>query len=55
MNRDIVDAEKQLRESGEADIFPELSDYVFNRAGGIEMVTQPTMSRSSPFSGATRL
>jgi len=36
-------AEKQLRESGEADIFPELSDYVFKRAGGIEMISQPTL------------
>ncbi|MFH1054526.1 MAG: AAA family ATPase [Candidatus Altiarchaeota archaeon] len=39
-------AEKQLRESGESDLFPELADYVFKRAGGIEMVTQPTMKFS---------
>lgn len=37
-------AEKQLRESGESELFPELSDYVFKRAGGIEMVQQPKMS-----------
>ncbi|MBU0762600.1 MAG: AAA family ATPase, partial [Candidatus Altiarchaeota archaeon] len=36
-------AEKQLRESGESDIFPELADYVFKRAGGIEMASAPTI------------
>jgi transitional endoplasmic reticulum ATPase len=36
-------AEKQLRESGESELFPDLSDYVFKRAGGIEMVSQPEL------------
>ncbi|MFH0861783.1 MAG: AAA family ATPase, partial [Candidatus Altiarchaeota archaeon] len=36
-------AEKQLRDSGESDLFPELADYVFKRAGGIEMVSQPKL------------
>jgi len=36
-------AEKQMRESGEADLFPALADYVFKRAGGIEMVSAPTL------------
>jgi len=37
-------AEKQLRESGESDLFPELSDYVFKRAGGIEMASRPDIT-----------
>jgi SpoVK/Ycf46/Vps4 family AAA+-type ATPase len=37
-------AEKQLRDSGEADIFPDLADYIFKRAGGIEMVSQPKLN-----------
>jgi len=37
-------AEKQLRDSGEADVFPELADYVFKRAGGIEMTAQPKIN-----------
>ncbi|MBD3388723.1 MAG: AAA family ATPase, partial [Candidatus Altiarchaeales archaeon] len=36
-------AEKQMRESGESELFPELSDYVFKRAGGIEMVQSPDL------------
>ena len=36
-------AEKQLRESGESDVFPELSEYVFKRAGGIEMSESPSI------------
>ena len=37
-------AEKQLRESGESDVFPELADYVFKRAGGIESAQAPTIT-----------
>ncbi len=36
-------AEKQLRESGEADVFPELAEYVFKRAGGIESAQTPSI------------
>ena len=37
-------AEKQLRESGESDVFPELAEYVFKRAGGIEMSESPSIN-----------
>jgi len=39
-------AEKQIRKSGESDMYPELAEYVFKRAGGIEAAEHPEMDFS---------
>jgi SpoVK/Ycf46/Vps4 family AAA+-type ATPase len=36
-------AEKQIRESGEVDIYEELSEYILKRAGGIEEASRPSL------------
>ncbi|HHQ45044.1 MAG TPA: AAA family ATPase [Candidatus Altiarchaeales archaeon] len=37
-------AEKEIRKSGEYDVYPRLSEYVFKRAGGVEAAETPNLS-----------
>jgi len=39
-------AERQIRESGESDIYPELAEFLFKRAGGLDMVSKPDLKFS---------
>ncbi len=39
----LKQAEKQLRESGESELYTGLSEYVFKRAGGVEAVEKPEL------------
>ncbi|MFH1402899.1 MAG: AAA family ATPase [Candidatus Altiarchaeota archaeon] len=39
-------AEKQIRDSGEEDVYPELAEYVLKRAGGINQSIKPSLNFS---------